>query len=94
MDTFDGDRVYGHLAVGACAAWALIRHLDTEPVRCLHCQGKGHMSCAHVFELRNCDAYSSTCHGPTSCHSHLQSRARQRASGAVRPEAAMRAALL
>ena len=73
-------------------------HLDTEPVRCLHCQSKGHMSCAHVFELRgplrNCDAYSSTCHGPTSCHSHLQSRARQRASGAVRPEAAMRAALL
>ena len=25
-------------------------HLDTEPVRCLHCQSKGHMSCAHVFE--------------------------------------------
>ena len=59
MDTFDGDRVYGRLVVGACAAWALIRHLDTEPVRCLHCQGKGHMSCAHLFELRNCDAYSS-----------------------------------
>ena len=90
MDTFDGDRVCGRLVGGACAAWAL----DTGPVRCLHCQGKGHMSCAHVFELRNCDAYSSTCHGPTSCHSHLQSRARQRASGAVRPEAAMRAALL
>ena len=69
-------------------------HLDTEPVRCLHCQGTGHMSCAHVFELRNCDAYSSTCHGATSCHSHLQSRARQRAGGAVRPEAAMRAAHL
>ena len=29
-----------------------------------------------------------------TCHAHLQSRARQRASGAVRPEAAMRAALL
>ena len=42
-------------------AHARYGHLDTEPVRCLHCQGKGHMSCAHVFEVRNCDAYSSTC---------------------------------
>ena len=86
------------MGTGCVGAWwwahARHGHLDTEPVRCLHCQGKGHMSCAHVFELRSCDAYSSTCHGPTSCRSHLQSRAQQRASGAVRPEAAMRAALL
>ena len=88
-------RLTGTGCVGAWwGAHARHGHLDTGPVRCLHCQGKGHMSCAHVFDLRNCDAYSSTCHGPTSCHSHLQSRARQRASGAVRPEAAMRAALL
>ena len=53
-----------HLMQTGCVGawwWAHARHghLDTEPVRCLHCQGKGHMLCAHLFALRNCDAYSS-----------------------------------
>ena len=61
--------------------------------------GGGRMRGMGIQTLSLSDAYTarvraSTCHGPTSCHSHLQSRARQRASGAVRPEAAMRAALL
>ena len=51
------------MGTGCAGAWwwahARHGHLDTEPVRCSHCQGKGHMLCAHLFALRNCDAYSS-----------------------------------